>query len=704
MESPIRPINPFICSEKYEESVENLYDNIVSSEDKKKLDTDDLLKKIFGQSEGIGQETSDYVRQILNLHPEIQTKEQEKIVRTVKKLLKNPEKLKKEDKFIFNSFVQAIEKNRVESPISIDTAVEALKKNSRLIGTNPYFLQVPVGLQIYDKTNLGNQNCGYHTLKNALCSLATIKEGAPENLFKDEELFLDFYNHYCAPLLEKTEKNARNATFPILREILANIEKDANVPLRLKFIQKIPGEESINDKIGFFSVQPTNDSKGIEFGLFDQKGLEDTFKLYEFAKSPYSQALACCLGDSSSGHWCEISIVKNDRNELYFFGSDSFDNQHIGNSSLLGKLSLLLEESIKNPESLMIKALNSFTETLASRCDLINDEGDLNREEEKNLLLNEKEELVNGCLTATEVILSIDWSNTTDISTLLNLKRISSLLKFLTLNLSREEVFYQVLQDRFEKIQTHFSFEASVLKALTTSVSELNEILPNRSEIKRNIQQTLATFKSIETLYKERSIISSGTSQIDREIIAQGLTSAGIEPGFMTGQTSNDSKKQIEQKVYTLLMAYQTAKSLDQTEKLYETIGQGDGCLTARMGRIEEFLSELKSLGDISQDFSTEAIMQLSDAAVSSAIMEHSFGETDINSLKKEDLDINALITCFSIFSQVEKAEPFKDFLIDQGWIEDKNKIDWKLVVENLIASPLFEVMLNRGKEIAKRF
>jgi hypothetical protein len=186
------------------------------------------------------------------------------------------------------------------------------------------------------------------------------------------------------------------------------------------------------------------------------------------------------------------------------------------------------------------------------------------------------------------------------------------------------------------------------------------------------------------------------------------VASSGVEAGFTSGKKAADVEKSLLQRVDKLLLTYEKAKKLGRLDDFIKKISQGDGCLTARMGRIEEFQAELLGFG-INDSSSKTEINLMPIQAISNFFQskldasQESVTGFSVRSFDDEEEKAN-LDESFKMFERSSLAKHFIDYLEEEKLIQDKNQINWNEVVPKLLNKPDFMLWLEMGKKDALDF
>lgn len=198
-----------------------------------------------------------------------------------------------------------------------------------------------------DNTKFGEQNCGFHALKNAIIALkiASNYQDSDKNLFSNRQVCTSFYNKYFKHYVA-TEKDAPKDFGPeILPQVIRDFIQDKNPPKELENLQKalILSQDALS--IMNFSAS----AEGIRFGLLDEFWIQNALKLFRFAKASGPAVMSIMLGRESTAlaivptvpptippvlvnvnvsHWYTAVYCKDAAGKLTVFLGDSQENTH----------------------------------------------------------------------------------------------------------------------------------------------------------------------------------------------------------------------------------------------------------------------------------------------------------------------------------------------------------------------------------------
>jgi len=261
-----------------------------------------------------------------------------------------------------------------------------LTTQSSSVTQQPQIKQIDVLNQTTDKTGTGAENCGYHSLKNALCLMtALFSEKHDSNSFVDPKLFNVFYNHYAAPLLTDRQKGHKDASDPLLRQMISMFVSDPSPPPALLPFQKVLNNHQRD--LGIYTLLPTNNEIGLRLGVMDEAGFMDAKKIFNFSQQKEPSVLICPVGNVNTNHWYTLAIVKKEGGAIDFFGCDSLESNQRGIASPLGKVCSLFESTLSNPQEFIEQSLSSFVEGFDRYGDWLNAEGVPDTEESKASLI-----------------------------------------------------------------------------------------------------------------------------------------------------------------------------------------------------------------------------------------------------------------------------------------------------------------------------
>lgn len=206
-------------------------------------------------------------------------------------------------------------------------------------------------------------------------------------------------------------------------------------------------------------------------------------------------------------------------------------------------------------------------------------------------------------------------------------------------------------------------------------------------------QQFSSTFLHMRTLYRERAQIARIKSEKERLSLMNTLASAsGVEEGFATGEKSSEFNRSLVEKVNILLLTYQHLKNKEELDKMIHALSTGDGCLTARMGRVVDLYSTIQ-LGAIEETTSAEKIKETPIYTLNEIFQEWASELIDtearefLNAINTKEPE-EKVIKCLKDYATGEAGLPFREFLAEQeflsikdGNIPEANEINWKEIL-----------------------
>lgn len=574
-----------------------------------------------------------------------------------------------------------------------------LLNNSTTINEKPLMKQIDVLYQIDDTTISGFENCGYHALKNTICLLASLKsEGFFSEAFKDPELFHQFYERYALPILKNLARGKRDATTPLLREIIHSFISDPTPPANFLKLQEILTKNKKH--LGIFTVFPSSNEEGLQFGLLDKEGFEDVLKLIRFLKNKHPGFFVCPVGNVNTGHWYAIAILREKDGSLEFYGCDSLEPHQKGEASPLGKICSLFENSSLDSDDFLNTSLSSFVETFELYGDWLDSKGKPYEPENREILIKLSETLPELCILALKLMIEQQWPASSNIQHHLQLHKIEKLLRFFGEHSVNRLVIGKIVAD----LGAQFDFDQAIDLLMKKQISALeSKAKYSVGSEERSIQKMKTIFEHMRIIYNKRKMIVSKENETSRENVINEMMCAGIEKGFVAGKNAMEAQKCLEHRTLTLLMTSQKAKTLNKEKEFYETIMKGDPCLTDCMGRIENFLGSLCNLGDFLQDLQTDVVFKQIDAALSILLQDMVDDVKDLNKITAQDINPDDLALILKSFTG-PTIVPFKEYLVRMKYCENIENIEWKAVVNQLLKSSDFTMMLIRGKAIAKQY
>lgn len=595
--------------------------------------------------------------------------------------------------------------------------LQAIPKNSEIIEG---FSQITVLNQYEDKTDSGFENCGFHSFKNALLMLTRNK--SPDELHRllnDKDLFLEFYNTYCLPVIKDSKKGSRDASIPILRKVIDLIKNDPSPPVRLAVLQKALKEAIKENNLAIFQISTTNGEDNGEpvFGFIDPAQSLEGKKLYQFSNDPGRSQFTMILGNEIFGHWYAITVCRDESGTLNFFGCDSADNHHdtLGYFSPLGKMSGLIKKTFLESDEFLKAAYDPVDSMLSIRAGWFETDQSI-PVELSQILLDEtpspifasletpqgstKEQILFNCLAAYDIMQAGNWLRSKDYWVQLKVSDLEKLVSFYNQNLSPEDRHMSKLKEILQNIRGQ--------KPLNLVEDAFKEALADIEKLKGTIssnefEQTYTLFKHLLTLYNERKNLSQITDESERLKAMNVKTSlSGVEDGFTAGKTANEAEKSILGRVNTLLLTYQKAKKLNRVNDFIKIVSNGDRCLTARMGRVSLFQAELSGLGNVEEVTSFEHISEAPVLAIATSLGDLDIKKEEIEIATKEILtnpdNLKNLSKCFKQFASGERTLPFRKYLIQKRIIEDTDHVNWKEALQKMIKMPEFDAWFSAGK------
>jgi hypothetical protein len=196
----------------------------------------------------------------------------------------------------------------------------------------------------------GKQNCGFHALKNALL-LMMQETDQDANLYEDPALFIDFYLRYCLPFIEAQAEDHRDATPPMLRDIMNAMLSDNNPPEQL--LPLILALREGGNSLATVNFAEANGQ--LTLGHLNESDLADALKIYQFAKAPAPSTLTliCSRNRINKGHWVTLQLKKIDDLSYEIIVADSQEKEHHkrGVNSFVYKMSEQLRDNLLSYEN-----------------------------------------------------------------------------------------------------------------------------------------------------------------------------------------------------------------------------------------------------------------------------------------------------------------------------------------------------------------
>lgn len=603
------------------------------------------------------------------------------------------------------------------------TEAEKLKSLPGIEEITDGLYQIQVLNQYADGTPSGFENCGFHALKNSLLMLSDYNPEELNSLFSDKKLFSNFYNTRCWPYVKDKETGRRDASLPMLRQILEDIETRSKWP-ETDALAKILKDAHKREKLAIFQMSTTTGTaEGTPLLSFtDILQSKDGLKLYQFARSSGPDSLTLVFGNEAFNHWFTLQIHKDANDELSFVGCDSMDNHHsiTGEFSPLGKFAALIKEQVKNTTALLHRVYAPLDNNLAYRAGWIGPDDTITEQDAQVLLDNKpnpllasslaptgspKEIILANCIAAFHVIQEGGWLSSTDLHTYLKIQDLETLIHFYLLRLRQDDPFIPILGGIYQEIQNNKN-ENLVLQIFDDAINELDQHAKLLTPLQK--EQVRSLFTHFKTLYKERKALSQ-IQDVDQRMYAMNKMAGyeGIEPGFTSGTKPTEAENILLHKIHLLLLIYQEAKKRDRLDDLMKVIHSGgDGCLTARYGRVEEFHASLHNF-ELQEASQSDQAINLAPTIALSEFLTDYFAETEnpvkslSEALKNKKFfseHVDNLAAYFSTYSSIDSGQPFRLHLKKQGIIQDETNIDWNKAVAKILEAPEFSHWLDLGK------
>ncbi|MCE5318179.1 MAG: hypothetical protein LLG04_12570 [Parachlamydia sp.] len=564
----------------------------------------------------------------------------------------------------------------------------------------------------------GFENCGYHALKNALVALAPADDAAHvERMFQDKKLFQEFYNTYCKPVIDATAGvGKRDASTPMLQEILQKMRDDPHPPANLAVFQ----QAIRTPNLGIYNIGTMDEQGTLQFGFFDNRGLDEAHKLYRFAASPGPQMLSLVLGNETMGHWYSMIAYKDQDGKLSFVGCDSMDNHHStlrGNSPLY-KMTGLIEEIVQKPQTLLKQAYTPLGDEFERTAGWISEEGAIAEDYRSrfldatpNPLLatlhapngSSKELLIAKCFQAFSYMQAAGWLNSLDYESQLHLANLEAILSSYVKILPTDDPDLPRIQTalKFIRRERPQNVVDTVFGQALDDFAQLKSEVGESSSAYRNSVNTFNWMRRVQAQKHEIAVEKDDNARNDR---INRLTGGGAEPGFSAGKTVAEAEKMLTRRINLLLLTYQRAKAENRLKDFMIKLGQGDPCLTGRMAAVEEFAGELAGFGKV-EDAQTSKIAEFPATAIAQ-VLEGLLESTEkaeqfLKDFQLEKLAAPAtlplLISAFQQFGKAESAKPFLQYLGAQG-LTPESPVNWEKVVPRLLALPECKNWLAKAK------
>ncbi len=631
--------------------------------------------------------------------------------------------LEKNDLRFLNQMADLIEINqacinRLPTPSDHKEILSTLSNNKSVMEN---LTQVAVLNQYEDGTTSGFENCGFHALKNCLLLGSSMDAAEMGRLLNDKNFFLTFYKTLCLPHVQDKKMGSRDASLPVLQEVVKAIKS-----LPLSHPLAALNSPEVLEKFGAFQMSTSDGSEtGNPLLLFsDTRQALDGLKLFQFAKDPGPSSLSLVVGNAGLGHWFTVNINKSETGELSFFGSDSMGASHetLGNFSPFGKLVELLKQKIENCDEFLRFLYSPIDDELSKRAGWF--EADRSISEEKALALlddepnpllvseeaptgSSRERGLSNCLAAFQVVETGNWGASSDYWKHQKIQDLELLVDFYLSRLPSDHPLIGKLGQISESLKKRQpEIKQLVFEEAIQAIEEIKETISPTA-----YERTKTLFTFMRTLDQQRESFIQIKNENERmNAMNKKTLNAGVEPGFVTGSTANDASKSLSVRVDTLLLTYQEAKKGNRLKDFVNAVANGDGCLTARMGRVAVFQAQLLNVNQI-EDVSSTAIKEFVEYVLSDLLINAYESEEDvaraIESATVDDLlsgdRLELCAQTFKRYSSSPLARHFKQFLLTKGVVEDVEAIDWIDALDKMRNMPELRGWLNAAKPHALR-
>lgn len=558
--------------------------------------------------------------------------------------------------------------------------------------------QVQVLSQYEDTTTSGFENCGYHALKNALIALVPDKKsGELEKMLNDKALFLDFYKTYCLPVLSETpgEKGKLDASVPVLRDIINRFAKDENPPASLLPLHTALRDSFKDNNLAIFQMSTTTgDDRGDPvFGFFDDKGSFEGKKLHDMANKPGPRTLSCVFGNEALGHWYTLTIHKTEAGEYQLIGMDSMDNNHdvLGIYSPLGKMGNLILSKIENSDKFLKEAYEPVHDFTSPRANWFETNGTISESYANSLLDNKPvpglasetaptgstlERNIASCFRAAEFMDSSEWLGSSDYWIQKQVDDLEIIVNFYAAKLPSENPAKAKMQE-LSKFINENKRSNIVEETIADAIKKLDQKKDSLSSTEYDRSHSM--FTMMRKLFRERKKVSGIKDEVERNNAMNEIGGVGgVEGGFTAGNKSSDIEKSLMERVDILLLTYQEVMRRGALDKMIKTVASGDGCLTARMGRVNEMYSEFQGLGTVEDIAAAEKVKEAPVTALSEAIDEMAAdfivakANQLISKISKETIEATPqdLTDSLQEYATGDLGKPFREFLVKEGIIQ----------------------------------
>lgn len=613
--------------------------------------------------------------------------------------------------------------------------------------------QISVLSQMDDETGLGFQNCGFHSLKNALLLMLPADSQNP-NLYTDKNLFKIIYDRYCTPFLEGKNSNERDASMPLLKQIITTMRDDTHAPPELHaLISNLKASENSLLLLNMTTSDGTPHGAPVLANI-DSGGLIDALKLAEFSKKAPPASLTCIFGSDKSQHWYAIRLDKSEEGNIEAVVCDSISNTHnlMGRSSPAFQMAEIIKGKTQNIEEFLMEATSDIGEEFSRKAAQIIKDDELDEEQyqeriDRNFLDTSPNEFLavsglhNGSpksivlgnmFNFLEVVKKGNLLENRLYSNNINIKNLYDLLKFYRIHLPDGDPDYDRIVEALEYLEGRIRDPEKI--ALNDLIAKMGALSLTDPINKGCYESASRTLDYMVKLWDNAGLISDIGHELDQnaaeaarnykanELLSGGV---GIEKGFITGGSAKEAEASLRAKVQSTILVFEKAQSKGKLLELVQALRAGGSCITNQVENIQKFAAQMEEidLGDeniaLVTPFFDEVFSEILLNLFEEIHPEFNYG-TDLYKQKSkefiENFDASSLSSDVSqlFFDEFvrymkgyERGEPLpfkaaKNYLIREGVIfDEQQEIDWSDVLVKLNRSGKLMIFMRSAKDYA---
>lgn len=577
---------------------------------------------------------------------------------------------------------------------SLPSSLQTLKGVTKFLDNH---FQIPVSHQI-DGSGSAIENCGYHALKNAFISHYVLNGGdkeKAETFFNDNKLFSEFYQTYCLPFVAEKAIGERDATPQMLRDITENFKNDPHPPESLREIQTALKQTESN----FIIVNGISTSGNLNSSFFENEGILDTEKFYQFANEPGPSNLTLIFGDAVNGHWVTIIINKNEEGKLDFSICDSMEINHsrqLADSSF-AKIVKCIQNGLDNPSDMILRNLENFSEDLERKASLIgtDDEARLldytssSKPTESNV-----KPILEKCYVVYDIIKKMDLLTDDDIATHRLLSNVQTLMEFYSKKLEGTPE-----GQKCDSILTEIKAtrgDSFLITSAEKVLTELEDMKANAWELEKNTyEQMKITCQQLLDNYNNCKSLADDPLALQRR-----------QAAIQSEHKMSNPIKYTELELLGFLEAYQMASKRKELKEFCKLV-VGGGCNTGRLGEVFKYITKIKWPG-LNLEMVPESVNSFFDYTIGELLAELADDSEALAKLNIEQVKENkeSLKILFTSFQHTNRGQAAREFLRNKQLLKesDSGEIDWDETIDLLLNSSYFPEMFSRGKAQASEY